>query len=1354
MKYIIYTVVFLALQVPGHAQNRNLRFNHLNVQDGLSRSWVKCFLEDHTGLLWIGTADGLNRFNGTDLKIYKYLPSLPKSLNHNDINLVFEDTKGQLWVGTQAGINYYQRDLDEFIPCPSVNNYVTSIYELGANKFLLGAAGGLYLFNTDNHAAVQIYNSFYVEKIVKDSHGNIWLATHSGLKLFDPADHSVRHVDFIPDHHPIKSDVLIKTMFEDSRGGLWIGTGSQGLFYFSHPEGNLDKAQVSSFKPDPSNPAQITPGAIYAIAEDEDNNLWVGIENGGINILSLEAFDRDDYSFTKIVSNPSNFWSLSNNSIHALYADRQKTMWVGTYAGGADHYNKLLQRFGHHEAIPGSDKSINNKYVNAILDEDKYIWVGTEKGLNRYDKATDQWEYFMHDFKNKNTIGSNAIMTIMRDSQNKLWVGTWNGGLNRFDERSGTFQKFNQDPDSPYSGSRGNIRKIIESKSHHIWIGMIGDGLAMYDPKEASFTHFKENPGHNALSSNWVVDLIEDHRGNIWISTTEAVDMFDPTTKRFTSFTHNRARPESINYNGATCLFQDSKNTIWIGTSNGLNYFVERDSSFRHYTVEDGLPNNFVKAITEDDEGNIWLSTNNSITMLRRGTALPQDPEFKSFPVPGMPGSEFVSRAVSRNREGHLYFGSTNGYFVFDPSDIKSNPAIPKIVFTDLRVNNIPVQINTPGSPLQKHISVTRKLELSRKQNVFTIGFAALNFIEPENNTYAYKLEGFDKQWNYVGNQQSATYTNLDPGDYRFMVRASNNDGLWNEDGISLTIKILPAWWETSFAKVGYLALFILAIFFFRKHTIISVNLKNVLWREHLEKEKAEELAQMKQQFFANVSHEIRTPLTLIMGPLNKLIKEDKNIPELNAIYRNSSRLKTLVDQFLDLSKVESQRMTVSPAPVEILELTRYIMANFTDYAGQKNIEMKLETTFSRCVAMIDQDKYEKILSNLLSNAVKSITEKGSVVIHLEYNIVSGKLLVRVTDNGCGITPEESKHIFEPYYSVSDNLRRINGTGIGLYLVRELVELQKGSIGVESEVGQGSTFTIALPVLVSKFEKGYDDTVFCTPELLIDNGTNGLANTTTRLEHTILVIDDNADMCDYVESLLCNEYNVIKESNVKACIDHIIRYMPDLIISDLMMPEMDGFQLCKLIKEDIRFSHIPIVLLTARATRNDHIAGYETGADDYLYKPFDEEIFQARIKNLIIRIQQLKQHFLRYDGVINSNVQANALDVKFMEEVLAEIKQKAFDPEFNVNQIIDKVGMSRSLFYKKFKSLSDQSVNDLIRNTRLKKAAGLLAEGNLTVSQVAYECGFTDPAYFSRVFKENYEVAPKEFPARCQMTSP
>lgn len=1345
MKNFFFKGSFFLLHMLAIAQSSDLKFKHLSVQDGLSQSWTKCFLEDQTGLLWIGTNDGLNKYDGKHFKVYKYIPEQEKSLNNNTINTIFEDSKGKIWVGTQAGLNYYQQELDIFVPISSINNYITSILELKENSYLVGVAGGLYLFNPINYTSKQLYNDIYVEKILKDSKGHIWLATHSGLMLFNPKKNTVQTIKSDSNKNTTTHSNVLKTLFEDSKGGLWIGSHKQGLSYLSYSDNDPLQAQFINLAPNPLSSKNITKGTIYAIEEDEDQNLWVGIENGGINILRLDDFYNEDYLFTKVKYDPSHYSSLSSNSIHSLYADRQNTIWIGTYAGGVSYYNKILQRFGHHQALPNSSKTINSKHTSAILDEDDYLWIGTENGLNLYHKSLDYWEYFTHDFNDNKSISSNAILTIKRDSENNLWVGTFGGGLNLFNEKAKTFTRFTHDPNNPKSIGGNNVVQILETKNKELWVGTVGGGIANFHPNDGSFTNYQVVINVNSISSNWIIDLTEDNHGNIWILNTTSVDVFNPKKNRFSTFAHNPDNPGSMNYNGGTCLFKDSKNTVWIGTSNGLNYFIEENSSFGHYTVEDGLPSNSIKSITEDSNGNIWLSTNNTITMFINGTALSNNPKFRSFSVfNDMQSSEFNNHSVFNNNE-MLFFGSTNGYFSFNPSEIKINPHIPEIIFTDLQINNEQVHIGAPESPLIKDISLSKQLKFSKNQNVFTIEYAALNFLQPKNNEYAFKLEGFDKQWNYVGHQQSATYTNLDHGTYNFLVKASNNDEVWNEKGASIEIIILPAWWQTWYAKTIYALLFIFAISFFRKHTIISVNLKNKLWIDHLEKQKVEELTQMKQQFFANVSHELRTPLTLILGPLKKLMSQEKKIPELKMIFQNSTRLKMLVDQFLDFSKIESQMMNIRMQDAGILDLTKHIMAKFNDFANQKNIEIKLETTFSKCLTIIDKDKYEKILTNLLSNAVKSITTKGTILVQLEFDTQSNNLLVRIKDTGRGIPSEDLEHIFDRYYSRSNHFKNTGGTGIGLYLTRELIRLQKGAINVNSTVGKGSTFTVILPIKVTEFEIKENNIEFYTPKSVINKDI--IKESNHQFEKTILIVDDNKDICDFVETILYNDYNVVKINNPLDCIDKMIEYMPDLVISDVMMPEMDGFELCKLIKEDVRFSHIPVILLTAKATKNSHIEGYEIGADDYIYKPFEEEILKARIKSLISKIEKLRKHFIGHDGIINPDITVNTLDKKFIEDVLTVIKKNYLDPNFKITHIIEEIGMSRSLFYKKFKALSDESINDLIKNFRLKKAATLLSKGHFTVSQIAYDCGFSDPAYFSRVFKEYYNTAPKDFGA-------
>lgn len=1331
---------------PVSSQDMTEQFKHLTVRDGLSHSWVKCFLLDKAGYLWVGTANGINKFNGISFKTYQFSSSKPQGLNHNNINVIFEDSKGCIWVGTQAGLNYYDRDKDEFFAISSIDNFISSIYELAGGKFLVGTAGGLFLFNKNDFKSKQLYNDIYVEEILCDNNHNFWLATYSGLKLLDTTDYSVFTVPLPMDKGNPVRNILIHSIYQDSKGGIWIGTNSDGLFYLPHPVNNARSPLILNFRHDPANEQSISKGTIYCIAEDNTSKLWFGIENAGISTLDLNAFNGRTPGFNHLKHNPVDLSTLSDNSIHGLYSDRHGTMWVGTFGGGISFHNDLLQRFEHHKYVPGSKNSINNNHVNVIYEDDKFLWIGTELGLNRLNKQKKQFEYYTYDYKNPQSIGSNAVLTICRDSSSNIWVGAWEGGLNLFNEKSKSFRHFSLSVNNQSSFKEKNISHIIADNKDNLWISLIGSGLRRFNTKTGEVKAFIEDFDHNSISCNWVNTLLIGSDKNLWISTTEALDIMNLETGIFTSFTHNPSDSRSISYNMATMLFEDSRKNLWICTSNGLNVFNRADSSFIHFIQPEGLKNNSIKAITEDSDGNLWFSTSRSITKMERGVDMPVSPKYKTYHIDIQNQNfEFKDRSVFRNAEGKIYFGSTYGFFAFEPDRINENRQIPEIVFTNLLIFNDPVKIGAKDSPLENDISVTNELVLNRKQSVFTIEFAALNYLSPEKNQYAFYLEGFEKKWNYVGQKRSATYTNLDPGKYTFRVKASNNDGFWNEEGISLSVVILPAWWQTRIAWLGYLLIILLVFYFFRKHTIISVNLKNELWKEHLEKQKSEELHQLKQQFFTNMSHELRTPLTLIIGPLKKLISEKNGSEILETIYRNAARLKTLVDQIMDFSKIESQMMKLSLERKDVIAVLYSTIKDFSEFALQRNISLVFKTSLSKCLADIDEDKFEKIISNIISNAIKNTPECGKVTLSVHYDSLQELLLITINDTGRGIPEGEIEHIFDRYYTGSNQAAANNGTGIGLDLTKKLVEMHSGTIGVSSILEVGTTFVLKFPMQVFDPEFSPVNELLIKPDKRLPVKFPEIKAADFKHDKTILIIDDNPEICEFIKAILNDHYNVVVELNPLESINKIITYLPDLIISDVMMPGLDGFELCKKIKTDLRFSHIPVILLTAKASTHDHITGYETGADDYIYKPFDEELLMVRVKNLIAQKENLRKFFIGSDGIINPKVKANNLDISFIDRVLEQIQQQYPDPDFNVNTIIDKLGMSRSIFYKKFKALSDQSVNDLIRNFRLKKAAEMLAGGQFTVSQVAYDCGFSDPAYFSKVFKEFYKVSPKDY---------
>jgi ligand-binding sensor domain-containing protein/signal transduction histidine kinase/DNA-binding response OmpR family regulator len=1350
MKQIIILSFHLLLAGSVFSQINPYRFKHITAQDGLSRNWVKSIFRDSTGYLWVGTADGLNRYDGISFSTYKYKSDDKYSINDNDILLIYEDKKGRLWVGTKVGLNLYDRKKDRFIPISAKINYVRSIHEYDNGLFLIGSPGGLYLFNPEDFTSRQIRYDINIENILHDRNNNFWLATYRGLLLLDTSDYS--YTTIIPDKKKgPTTNYLVRALYQDSKGGIWVGTDSDGLLYMTYDKTNPRNTYFVNFSSVARNSESITEGAVYAIAEDEKGCLWIGVENGGVNLLDLNTFSGKKGSFRHLVYNQFDHEGLSDNSIHCIYKDKQNTIWIGTFGGGVSYYNGLLQKFNHFKHLPGTSNTINNNRINAIYEEDNYLWIGTEGGLNVYDKRKNTFYYYTHSYNDNHTIGSNAVWAIRRDSRNNLWIGTWSGGLNLFDERTKTFKRFLSDENNPKSLKSNNIYDIIETKDKNLWIASMLGGLNRYDYSTNSFQRYLKEYNKNSISGDWVMDIMEDSNGNLWISTTVAVDILERKTGRFVTFKHNPNDSKSISCDGALVLFEDSKKNIWIGTSNGLNFFNKANNTFRHFYQNNGLPSNNIRAIEEDNHGNLWLSTNNGISEFVNAVSLPKEPVFKNYNVSdGLQGNEFNSRASFKNKDGRIYFGGNNGYNFFNPDKIRTNPNIPNIVFAGFLLFNKPVRIGDKGSPLVNDISSTRELRLSHKDNVFTIEFASLNLLAPENNQYAFMLEGFEKEWNYVGRQHSATYTNLDPGRYTFKVKASNNDGLWNEKGISLQIVIKPAWWQTLFAKITCLLLILLGVYFFRKNTIISVNLKNELWREHLEKQKTEELSLLKNQFFTNVSHELRTPLTLILGPLKQLLAETGHASPLQTIYRNASKLKILVDQIMDISKIENQMMKLNLNHGDIVSHILDSSRNFIEFARQKEILFCFKSSISSCYCNFDSDKMDKILSNILSNAFKSTLKGGKVVIDLDFERQSGNLVLECTDTGKGIHPEEIEHIFDRFFSSSKPSDEYSGTGIGLDLTKKLIELQNGTISVASISGKGSTFKVTIPFPGSKVEFAAFE------KILVENSSvKHIAATESvppefKHEKRILVIDDNAEMCDFIETILSNQYDVIKEVDAINTFNNIINYMPDLIISDVMMPGINGFELVKQVRNDVRFSHIPIILLTAKVTTSDHITGYETGADDYIYKPFDGEILKARIKNLIVQKENLRKHFIGTDGIINSKIKANDLDVKFMDSILNLIKTHYSEPEFNVNDIIKTMGMSRTIFYKKFKALSDQSINDLIRSYRLRKAIGLLSTGGYTVSQAAYECGFSDPAYFSKVFKEYYKMSPKEYTGKQQ----
>lgn len=1314
------------------------KFRHLTEIDGLSSKWVKCIYRDRLGYLWIGTADGLNRFDGINIRTYKFSVTDSSSINHNFVSAIFEDRHGNLWIGTQVGLNKYIRNKDCFHRIKGLTNYVSSFLELGTGILYIGSPGGLFVMDPHTQRIWQVNNEVGIESMVKSGNHRIWAGTRDGLFLIDD------NFNFQKIALPLP-EVRIRTLYVDSMHQLWVGTENTGLLVITNPNEKLKNFNVKSFRHNRKNPFSIRDGTVYAITQDPNKNFWIGIENGGVNILRANELMTNFPKFEHLEHNPFDSYTLCNNSVHAIYCDNQQTIWVGTYGNGLSYTNPMLQKFDHYRQVPGATMSLNNNFINALYDNEDYTFVGTEGGLNVWDKQLKKMWYFTSKPDDSRTISSNVVWSIGVDSRNNVWVGTWNGGLNRWDTKRKIFERikfFHTDS----TGMAGNsVTRIMESSDGLLWIATLGRGLFCYDYRTNTFTRYRFQREQNSLSCDWIFDIAEDKHGNIWIASTEAVDVFDRKKNHFRKYTYHPGNSGSISYNGALVLFRDSRDHMWIGTSNGLNVYDERSDGFRYYIEKDGLPNNSIKAICEDNRGNLWISTNRGISKFVGGSRLPSNPVFVNYTVSdGLQAYEFNARVAFKNSQGYLFFGGPNGYNVFHPDSMPENTFLPPVVFTNLYVFNSLVRPGDKTGILSENISYVKEIRLKKRWAVFTIEFAALNLIAPEKNQYAYYLEGIDRTWNYVGNKHSATYTYLPAGKYVLHVMASNNDGRWNKTGNSLKIIIVPAWWESLPAKVFYGLLFLLALYFFRKYTLISVSLKNQLWLEHREKQQMEELGRLKLQFFTNISHELRTPLTLILGPLKRLMDEGKMDEPLHTVYRNAFRLKTLVDQILDFSKLENEKMTIQLEDKDIVEIIRSALWNFADLSKQKGIQLHFNANATSCICKVDEDKIEKIITNLLSNALKNTPGGGEVKVGVQ--VEQSRIVMFVSDTGQGISADEIKHIFERFFTSSNTMLTKGGTGIGLNLTHKLVELLGGTIEVDSRWGKGTTFTVQLPLNHISYVDMTPVNAKVQPDIPVTQKTaEKLPRMTNR--PTVMVVDDDEEMRDYLVSLLMQDYCVISESNPGKALEQLSNHMPDIVISDVMMTGMDGFEFCAKIKNDIRFCHIPVILLTAKTTIPDQIHGYETGADDYIVKPFDEKLLLSRIENLLEKMERIRRQLLLDNGEINRNTEIRSLDYAFMEKIMEVIHQNYMNADFNVNHIIEQMGMSRSVFYAKLRSLSAQSVNELITNYRLKMSVELLMNTHLSIREIAVECGFNDPAYFSRVFKQCFELSPKDYRA-------
>lgn len=1310
--------------------------------------------------MWFGTLSGLNRYDGYNFKVFKHTANDSTSINDDNILNIQSGPHNKLWVNTRAGYVIYDPEKESFERKPQkylnskgIKGSLTDIRGSGKGLFYVITSTGLYEFGENSTKAklIEKSGSSPITSLALDSEGSIWTVNASGeVKRYNAGNHFKVYSRRITDAANYK-------IFIDRNDDAWVYSADKpkGAYLISRTTKSVKHYSTTS------NP-RLSTNNIYSVSQDEKGVMWLGTDHGGINLL-----DKRNNSLNFLISKEADEKTIAQNSTPVIYKDDTGIMWVGTFKKGLSYYHESIIKFAHYRHKPVEVNSLPYDDVNRFV-EDKQgnLWIGTNGGgLIYFDRKENTFKRYKHSPGDINSLSNDVVVSLWIDHDGKLWIGTYFGGLDCFDGKK--FSNYRHSETDASSLSDDRVWEIMEDSEHNLWVGTLHGGLDLFDRKTKTFRHFRSGR-RNSVQSDYINALLEDKAGNIWVGTDAGVDVLQKKTGRFK---HYSASNPGLSNNNVLSLMEDRRGLIWIGTQDGLTIYDPNKGTFQVLRSHDGLPDNTILTILEDGSGHIWLSTTKGISELtfsERGGDLQM--RFKNYDdLDGLQGMAFNENAALRTSRGELIFGGANGFNLFDPRLITANTQSPKVIFTAFQLFNMslkPGQLIDGNTILNRSISLTRDIQLNYDQNFFSIEFAALNFANAAKNRYAYMLEGFHDRWFTTDSKdRKATFTNLDPGDYTFRVKAANDDGVWSSEGASVRIKILPPFWKTTPAYILYVLAVAGFLYYLRQRGIQKLRAQFALEQERKSAQQMHELDMMKIKFFTNVSHEFRTPLALILAPLDKLLKEN---PEENAkihltlIQRNARRLLNLVNQLMDFRKMEVKELKLQPLEDDVISFAYESFQSFTDLAEKKNIRYTFRSDLSLFVTNFDRDKLERIFFNLLSNAFKFTSEGGEISMTVNCELMkdqTSNVEVRVQDTGIGIPIDKQDKIFERFFQNDVPGSMVNqGSGIGLSITKEFVHLHKGTIRVESEPGKGSCFIVDLPLLaisVNSNELFFDEQDM-VPKLVshLENHQEEQPKLSQK-KPTILLIEDNDDFRFYLKDNLRQFYNIIESSNGKTGWNKALAMHPDLIVSDVSMPEMNGIDLCAKLRGDSRTSHIPIILLTALMGEEQVLRGIETGANDYMTKPFNFEILLSKIKNLLIRQESMRKTYQKQVVVKPSDIEVQSADERFIQQALRIIEKNISNSDFSVEEFAREMFMSRVALYKKLLQLTRQTPIEFIRSIRLKRAARLLEKSQLTVAEIAYEAGFNNPKTFAKYFKAEFGILPSSYlKAHCVLSSP
>ncbi|WP_163397420.1 two-component regulator propeller domain-containing protein [Flavobacterium fluviatile] len=1326
------------------SQNEIYKFKHFSTSEGLSQCSVMSIIQDNLGQMWIGTRDGLNKYDGSEFTVFRHLKHDSKTISNNDINTLEQDSEGFIWIGTALGLNKYNPKDDTFISYYSndsttslIDNVIWKIKELSNKELWIGTPSGLSIYHRDTNSFKSILQNEQILSIFETNKGVVFIGTKKGLKQLM----GISEGKYLFRTIKGTENLNIQDIIQNSNGNLLLGTRTQSVLEYNSNKDELTpyfKGEVLQEKNE----------NVRQLLFDNAGKLWIGTYKG----IKIADRTKSKRSFTTNINDNE---SISDNFIRTLFKDKKGSIWIGTYNGGIDLWDKANVNFINITQKPGN-LGLGFKVVSSIAEYKNFLFFGTEGGgitvLNTKNK-----EYNYINTSNTPALKSDNIKTLYISKDDNLWIGTFEDAFVVYNLKTKKIEDnpLHQKLLSYLSGI--GVYVIKQDNNGDMLLGTIGKGLIRYSIHTKSFQIIDNETKPIGLLNNIIRAILVDSKNNIWVSTIKGLNVITPKgkIKKF-FFDKTVSKRYSVN-----TLFEDSKGTIWIGTEGDGLYKLDK-KGLKSIDLKIGNTNWIIgiRSIVEDKKGNLWISTVNQ-------GIIKYNPVKQSILSHYTQKQGLISNQYNNNSSLHLgnskfFFGGPSGVVYFDSNRLIKNYYSPQVVISDFKIKNKSISVHDSNKLLSKTITFTKEIELSYEQGNFNIIFSIPNFINTSSNRYQYRLRGLEQDWNETS-QNSVFYTIQNPGNYVFEVKGVNNDGVSTGKATTLKIRVNPAPWRTWWAFLIYGALIFFALYFLLNILKSKSNLKHQLDLEKIESEQEKEINAAKLEFFTNISHEFRTPLTLILGPLHQILEDYKGsstmYKKLRVIESSANHLLQLINRLMDFRKLESNLIKLETAEGNIVKFLKEIYLSFTEYAKDGNYEYTFDAPAEEILVYYDRYKLERVFYNLISNAFRYTPKNGKIGIRILQN--KGEITIQIEDSGVGIATEYQDKIFERFFEVSVNNKPDNdynkGTGIGLSIAKNIVDLHKGRITVRKNINNiGSIFSVTLLLgrlhladseIIPDFKfsddlSQYVDQLDIEPVVLEED----VLDRVVQIEKpTILLVEDNKQLRKFMRNLLMDNYNILEAENGKVAFEMAQKEPINLIVSDVVMPVMTGTELCSMIKEDIKTSHIPLILLTSRSSLIYKLEGLETGADDYISKPFNVVEFQLRIKNLLSAITRLKTKLTSIESLKEDEVVLSSLDEKLYKKALEIVEKNIGNELFDINMFSEELGVSRTVLFRKIKAWTDYTPNDFIQHIRLKKGAQLLEQGKINISEISYKLGFKNPKYFSKCFSKKYGKTPTEY---------